>query len=1094
MFQSIHKKICHFLIVVVVFLCSISAAMAQQTDGSLIGKVTDSSGHPLAAASVVAIHQPSGTTYSAGADKAGSFFLPGLRIGGPYKITVTMVGKKTATMEQVIVRLGEPQQLSFVMEEEQRQLAEIVIQSTPGTHRANTFGTAQNITRTQLSSMPTVNRSLQDITRLVPQGSKDNAFAGTNFRYNNITVDGAINNDAIGFSPSAGGITGTSGAPGSSTRTNAISLDAIEDMQVYLAPYDVKIGNFTGGSINAVTRSGTNTLTGSVYVFGRNASVTGKDKAGALGKMNKDFYDYQAGVRVGFPVIKNKLFFFTNEEITRRQDPAQLMAGQQETAQILSNKDADDIRNFAIGHYGNIFDPGTAGAYNSYSRSEKYFNRLDWNVNDRNQLSVRNNTILSRAVNMDRDQMDFRFSSMAYRQVNNQSSTVAELKTNFHGGFSNSLIVGYTTIHDYRDPLSDPALPQIQIMGRTPGTTIYLGTDREAAVFNMRQRTWEITDNLTWHRGKHTLLLGTHNELYHISYGFVNSWNGRVDYLSVADFLNGNPYRVRGSYNYHNNSREYILSHPEAVFDVNMLSTYFQDEIRVTDRFRITPGLRADYSQVPHKQPLSDQVRTAYADSYFDNTYAYTPLTNISNNYLNKIQLSPRIGFRYDMTKDGQLVLRGGAGLFTGRIPLAWLGYAFYNTGINYGAYDQKADQQPFAPGSDPLKPGTNGIADFIAQNGTAVNNPKAGKTQVDVIDNNFTMPKVLRTSLALDYTTADGFKMGVEGLYTKTIRDVYFQQVNIKDDPRYNGYDAGHQMPVYSGSIDSRFSNAYELSNTSLGYRYSVTGTISRKFDAGMNMSVAYTYGQSKDAFNGIRNSMESNWQLNQALSPNNAGLAWSNFDIRHRIIVNIGYQRAWNEKWTTRLNLFVSAQSGSPFTYGIVNNSLQGVPQQVSLAYIPGEQEAIRFFRDYTDAAGTTITAEQQAAAFNTYIDENKYLNSRRGNFTERNTGRTPWNTTADLHFAQEFHFANSSRFVTFTVDIMNLTNLISSNWGRAYFSPNTFNSTASVGLTPELFPQKQNMGNYPVFRFADPGKPYAIDYFSSRVQGQLGLRYSF
>jgi len=1087
------RKIYFLLMAVAVFIGCIPAAMAQQTDGSLTGKVTDNNRSPLAGATIIAVHQPSGTTYNATADKTGNFFLAGLRVGGPYIVTVRMVGKKTASVEQVSVRLGESQQLNLVLQEEQKQLSEIEVRSAPGKPRANNYGAGQNITRAQLNSMPTASRSLQDITRLVPQGSKDNSFAGTNFRYNNITVDGAINNDAIGFSPSAGGITGTSGAPGSGTRTNAISLDAIEDMQVYLAPYDVKIGNFTGGSINAVTRSGTNTLAGSAYFFGRNAAITGKDKTGSLGKMNNDFYDYQTGIRLGLPVIKNKLFFFTNEEITSRQDPAQLMAGQPETARILSAKDAEDIRNFTIGRYGNVFDPGTAGAYNSYSRSEKYFNRLDWNVNENNQLSLRNNTVRSRAVNMDRDQMDFRFSSMAYRQVNNQSSTVAELKTKFNSGFSNSLIVGYTTIHDYRDPLSDPALPQIQIMGRTPGTTIYLGTDREAAIFNMKQRTWEITDNLTWHKGKHTLLLGTHNELYHISYGFVNSWNGRVDYLSIKDFLDGNPYRVRGSYNYNNNSRDYILSHPEAVFDVNMLSAYLQDEVRITDRFRITPGLRVDYSFVPQQQPLSEQVKTAYTDSYFGNTFTYTPLNRITNNYLNRAQVSPRIGFRYDIIANGQLVLRGGAGLFTGRIPLAWLGYAFYNTGVNYGAYDQKADQQPFAPGTDPVKPGHNGIADFIGQNGTVVNNPKAGKTQVDLVDNNFVMPKALRASLALDYLV-NGYKLGIEGIYTKTIKDVYFQQVNIKDNPRYYGYDAAHQMPVYDGTVDPRFSNAYELSNTSLGYRYSVTGTISRKFDAGWNASVAYTYGQSKDAFNGIRNSMESNWQLNQALSPNNAGLAWSNFDIRHRIIANIGYQRAWNQQWTTSVNLFVSAQSGSPFTYGIVNNSIQGLPQQVSLAYIPNQEEAVRFFQDYTAASGATVTAEQQAAAFNAYVDGNKYLSSRRGGFTERNAGRTPWNTTADLHFGQEFHFSKSSSYLTFTVDIMNFTNLLNSNWGRVYFSPNTFNSTASVGLTPELFPRKQTMGNYPVFRFADPGKPYSIDYFSSRAQGQLGVRYAF
>lgn len=1080
----------------VFLLLGTCVASAQQTDGGIKGMVLDSIAKPLQGASVIAEHIPSGTTYAAQSDKRGSFLLPNLRVGGPYKISVSYIGMEPFNQDNITVRLGDALELNITLHASTTLLHEVTVRANSSrSGRANSYGAGQNISRTQIANAPMVSRSIQDITRLVPQSTKDNSFAGTNFRYNNITVDGAISNDAIGFSPSAGGITGSSGSPGSSTRTNGISLDAIEDMQVYLAPYDVKIGNFTGGSINAVTRSGTNKVTGSVYAYGRNATITGKDKAGKIGKMDDDFHDYQAGFRVGFPIIKNKLFFFTNIEITRRQDPSQLMAGQPETAQILSKGDAETIQQETLRRYGAIFDPGTAGQFNTTTRSEKFFNRIDWNINSAHQLSIRNNTVRSRSVNMDRDQMDFRFSSMAYQQTNDQTSTVAELKSRFHKGWSNSLIVGYTTIHDYRTPLGDPTLPQVQIQGRTPGTTIYLGTDREAAIFNMKQKTWEITNNLSWHTGKHTFLLGTHNELYNINYGFVNSWNGRVDYLSIEDYLNNKPYRVRGSYRYTNNSRDYILSNPEAVFNVNLLSVYLQDEIRVTNRFRITPGLRADYTFIPEKQSVGERTKNAITDDYFGNTYYYTPLNQIRNEYLNKVQLSPRIGFRYDIKGNQQWVLRGGVGFFTGRVPMAWLGYAFYNTGINYGSYDQKADQQPFVAGTDPVRPSPTGIADFIAKNGAVIDNPLIGKTQVDVIDNNFVMPKVFRSSIALDHTTPDNYQFTVEALYTKTIKDVFFQQINVKDDPRYYGFDTHRAYPVYGGSTDASFSNVYELSNTGLGYRFSFTGSVKKQFDGGLSASAAYTYGQSKDVFNGIRNSMESNWQLNHALNPNNAGLAWSNFDIRHRIIANLGYRKAWGTKWVTNVNLFFNAQSGSPFTYGIVNNSMQGLSQQVSLAYIPTMEEAVRFFQDY-ETGGQMVTAAQQATAFNNYIDKNKYLSGRRGRYTERNTGRTPWNTSADLHFAQEFYFSKSpgGNFITFTIDIMNVTNLISSSWGRVYFSPNTFNSTASVGLTPTLFPPKQTPGNYPQFTFSDPGKPYSIDYFSSRAQGQIGLRYSF
>ncbi|RYF26746.1 MAG: TonB-dependent receptor [Flavobacteriales bacterium] len=1079
----------------VVMLCGLLLAslcgMAQETSGSLIGQVKDAKGLGVPGASVVAIHTPTGTRYGISADADGRYFLNNLRIGTGYTVTASLTGMKNELRENVDVRLGGSQRLDFVLQESTQTLATVVVAGKASQkNKADSYGAGKNISAEQVKNMPTINRSLTDITRLTPQGSRDNSFGGTNFRYNNVTIDGAVNNDAIGFSPSLGGQTGTSGMNGSSTRTNPVSLDAIEDMQVYLAPFDVKIGNFTGGSVNAVTRSGTNKVSGSVYGFGRNAALTGKDRVGTLGKMNSDFQDYQAGFRIGFPIIKNKLFFFSNEEITNRQDPTQLLVGSKETSHIFSVADAQSIENTVKSRYGGIFDAGTAGVYTNWSKSQKFFNRLDWNINDQHQLAIRNNTIFSKATHMDRDQQDFRFSSMAFQQENNQTSTVAELKSRFSNQLSGNLVVGFTNVNDSRNPLSDPTLPQVQIMGRTPGTTIYLGTDREASIFDMKQQTWEFTANLNYTKGRHKFLVGTHNELYNIKYGFANAWNGRVDYQSIEDFTNNNPYRVRGSYNYSDNSRAYLLANPAADFNVNMYSLYVQDEIRISDKLRITPGLRADLVHLPSMPALSDKVRDIIDDPNFGNTYNYTPLNRINNKFLNKAQLSPRLGFRYDALGNQKLIVRGGVGMFTGRIPFAWLAYAYYNTGNSFGAIDQRADQQPFLPGSDPIKPSPNGIAGFVAQNGTVIDNPNSGRTQIDLVDNGFTMPQVLRGSLGIDYETNDNWRFTLEGMYTKSLKDVLFQQLNTKDNPLYYGYDKEKQQPVYSGTVDPRFSNVYLLSNTKEGYRYSVTGTIAKTFVKALNVSASYTYGQSKDLSNGVRNSMESNWQLNQALVPNNPSLSYSNFDIRHRIVSSISYNHDWKKAGRTNISLFFSAQSGSPFSYGIVNGSIQGLPQQVSLAYIPLRDEALRYFKD---VAGQT--ADQQAVAFNQFIDGNEYLSSRRGMFTERNKGRTPWNVQTDLHIAHElFVNENKSQSLSFTIDVMNVANLISKSWGVQYFSPNTFNSTSSMGLTPTLFPPQQNAGNYPVFTFSNPGQPYSIDYFGSRTQMQLGLRYSF
>jgi hypothetical protein len=354
-----------------------------------------------------------------------------------------------------------------------------------------------------------------------------------------------------------------------------------------------------------------------------------------------------------------------------------------------------------------------------------------------------------------------------------------------------------------------------------------------------------------------------------------------------------------------------------------------------------------------------------------------------------------------------------------------------------------------------------------------------------------------------VDLTDRNGFKYTLEGIYTQVVKDVMFQQVNLKDGPAafpyaYDSASYLRRQPIFSGSVDPHFANAYEMSNTSQGHRLQLTAQVSKKFDNGIHAMVAYTYGWAKDIANGIRNSMESNWQLNPALNPNNPGLANSNFDIRHRVIANISYRLGWHKSWATTFSLFGNFQSGSPFTYGFINYTVQRTPQQVSLAYIPNKGEAINFFRDQMDKSGVVVrSAAQQASEFNAFIDGNSYLKTRRGRFTERNAARTPWNNDVDFHFAQDFGIAGAhgktTHVITFSWDILNLSNLLYKKWGCVYFSPNTYNSMSSVGLVP--FAQQTISQGYPIYAdFVNPGRPYSVDYASSRWQMQMGVRYSF
>jgi hypothetical protein len=1105
--QTQMKKL-YLLVLTGLILLVTGVANAQITSAVVTGKIVDQKNQPLPGVTVTAINTSTGTKYGTQSNIDGRYSIPNMNAGGPYTLTATFIGFKKEERTNINLNLGNVT-FNFQMSDAATELKAVNITGSP-----TKTGTSTSINQNQIKRLPAVNRSLQDLTRTTPQ-SANNSFQGTNFRYNNVTVDGAINNDAIGFSPSLGGQTNQSGQVGSSTRTNPISIDAIQDIQVYVAPYDIKIGNVLGGSINAVTRSGTNDISGSVYGFGRGAFGVGPNNAPALAggdgaKEPTDFHDYQMGVRLGLPIIKNKLFFFTNEELTRRQDPVISAAGTAGSAAILSLQDAKDIAKAFTAYTG--IDPGTYGNTTIFSNSNKYFNRLDWNINDKNQLTLRNNAISSTATNLERDGANFRFSGVDYTSHNNSTSTVAELKTRFTDELSNSLVLGYSNVHDFRDPNSNPALPQIEIAGRSPGTTIFMGTDREAAIFDMHQKTKELTDNLTLTSGKNAFTFGTHDEFYNITYNFVNAWNGRDAFSSIDNFTGAfnttgtpvafSPSRVRANYNYANNTRDYILANPSAKFDVNLLSLYAQDDIQATDNFKVTAGIRLDYAGVPNKQPLSPKTTGAVVDTFYGSTFTYTQPANVTNTYLNNVQINPRVSFNYDVNGDQSVIIRGGTGTFTGRVPFAWFGYAFYNNGVTYGAYDKNkivaGSATAITPGTNPVQAPTNGGLGFVNQQVPAVNTGATGPTQVDIIDNNFKMPQVWRSSLAFDFKTADQWKFTVEGIYTNVIRDLKFQQVNTTDQVSYYPYDTQHLQPIFvNKGVSPNFTNAYELSNTNQGYRYSLTGQVAKSFPFGFDANVAYTYGQSKDVTNGIRNSMESNWQLNQALNPNNPQEAFSNFDIRNRIVSTLNYRVAWgnNKNLVSNFAIFFSAQSGNPYTFGFYNLAIDGTGQQLSLAYIPKAGETIKLFSTTPNAPSAAELA--QANAFDAFVDADSYLKTRRGQFTERNAAHTPWNTDADFRFTQDFNFGGDKhkQTITFTFDIVNLTNLLNSAWGHYYYSSNTFNSTASVGLTQNVTPAFGNIATtYPTYKFTNPGLPYQVDLFASRYQMQFGLRYSF
>lgn len=1092
------------------------SSFSQETTATLNGHITDGKGAFLSGATIVIKHEPTGTVTNTQTNSKGIFYLSNLRVGGPYSITITYVGYKDLNLNDINLGLGNNPNLDINLQPSSKDLTEVVVTSS---RRVALSGLT--VGRAQLNTLPTLGRSLSDFTRLTPQ-SNNNSFAGSNFRYNNLTVDGAVNNDAIGFSNSFGGTSGggQSGAAGAGTRTNPYSLDVIQEVQVQLAPYDVKLGNFTGGSVNAVTKSGSNDFHGSVYGYGRNKTLVGKSVDGQKTGISSDFHDYQYGATLSGPIVKNKAFFIVNFEQTRRQEPTFYNAG--EPGSAVSLADATAIYNQLKTKYN--YDAGAyTGAYKIFTNSDKLFGRLDFNLNAKNTLTVRGIYTNGWGNNLERTSTNFQYGSTDFTQYTKNINVTAELKTKFSNNLNNQLNVSYIKVHEYRD--FPGALSPLMDIG---GGAIWAGTWREASIYNMKQQTFEINDNLTYTKGINKFTFGTHNEFYNLTYGFVNSWNGRWEYSNVANFLADKPGRIRGAYTIDPkfpNDRASLYNNPPNPYKVALMSAYAQDEISVSKRFKLTPGLRIDYPFLSHRIPVDKDFATA-KNNTSSLTYTNTPFNQITNKWLGKPSLSPRVGFNYDVKGNQSIVLRGGAGIFVGRMPFAWLGYAETLSGGVYNNIDFRptGGNTPNTIGGNvvvPLAINPLSLKDTI--NAHALPTANATNTrEVDVIDNNFKLPTVLRTNIAADFKFGKGYKLTLDALYTKTVYDVKFQQINIKDTVEY--YATGPtQSPVYTkGKLNSQYSNVYLLTNTKEGYRYNLTAQLSKTTNGiklgthalNLNWSAAYTYGMSKDISNGIRNSFQSNFEVNPAIVPNNPQLSYSNFDLRHRIVGTIGTNWIWNPKNTTSLTFFYSGQAGNP--YSVVYNSGGnpfGNAANANLPYIPKNQSDIRL----VDKG--TYTAAQQWTDLDQLISNDKYLSTRRGQYAERNALRTPWNHELDLKLMHEFRLSktNNQHSLQFSFDIFNVLNLINNDWGHITFVTNVNNYTVNLlnfvgynldaggnaiatpsGVTSTVPVGKPSSGYIPTFTFNKPtglnGNYYTVDPINSRWQGQLGIKYTF
>lgn len=1042
----------------IVLIASVSV-FAQVTTGALTGSVKSSAGAPLAGATIKATHVPSGTVYTTQSRTDGAYNIVNMVPGGPYKVEITYVGFSAFTQDNLTVGLGDPTRIDADMSTAGETLTTVVVTGVGAGNRRKT-GASTSISQAQIASMPTLSRSLQDYTRFTPQAN-GNSFGGVSNRFNNITIDGAVNNDVFGLA--------TSGTPGGQASTTPISLDAIQEISVVLAPFDITYGNFTGAGVNAVTRSGTNNYEGSVYYFLRNQNTIGKDPVSRV--KSGEFSDKQYGIRFGGPIIKNKLFFFANGELARRTAPTIFNAG--DAGAVLTVAQAQQIAADLKSRYN--YDVGGYDAFNAQTQSDKIFARIDWNINEKHRLVVRHNYINAFDDNISRSNTLFRFGNNTYRFNNKQNISVVELRSRFNSTVSNNLILGLHRIRDARSTYG-ALFPSIEIAQGS--ATIQLGSERSSAANELDQDIFEVTDNVKIFKGKHTITIGTHNEFFKFRNLFINNYNGRWRFASLSDFNANQPRQFDVTFS----ANKSADPRPSAEFKAAQLGFYVQDEVQFSRNFKLTYGLRVDVPKIITKPAYNKIVDSTWAGQYN---------TNITPS--GKLLWAPRVGFNYDVEGNRSVVVRGGVGIFSGRVPFVWLSNQYSNTGLLLKTTSQTDNTPNAAPFDVNNGNGFNPNVDEQSTIGSAGNS-----FEVNMIAKDFKLPQVLRFNLATDIKLPAGLNLTLEAMYSKTINNIFYQDVNltpatgIVDQAYNNGFD---KRIAFASSTNARrknptITNAILISNTNKGYTYNFGFTLNKQ-TKNIFAQVAYNYGGSTDVNSGASSTALSNWEFVQVVGdPNNAGLANSNYLMKHRITGIFSYGIDYAKHFRTSIAFFYSGSSGQAFTY-LVNGDLNSDGRFGNdLLYVPADASQIKFV-DLLNTAGNTVlyTAAQQSELFMQFIDNDPYLKKRKGMYTERNGRSTPWEHVIDARFAQDFYInvGGKKHDLQFTFDIFNLTNLLNKEWGRQYSVGNqAYNLLTTVNRTGGISPGKG-------YTFTPGQTPWSMS-FASRWQGQIGLRYTF
>ena len=1027
-----------FLVSMMMIVCH--SIMAQVTTSSMNGKVTlKGTGEQLVGATIQAVHEPSGTRYGAVTNVDGRFNIQGMRTGGPYKVTVSYVGYQTKTYTGIKLQLAEVYNLNVELSEDAALLGEVVVSATASKFAAEKTGASTNINKSQIANLPTVSRSITDITRLSPYGGKGMSFGGVDGRTANFTVDGANFNNNMGLSPSL---------PGGG---NPISIEAIEELQVVVAPYDVRQTNFIGGGVNAITKSGNNQFQGTAYVYHENENLRGdavkrQQISGAREKDQKTTY----GFTLGGPILKNKLFFFVNAEaikiptiVNRWRGSAKGIADPDNFISRTSLKDLQTVSDFVKNKYG--YDTGSYTDFPADKNNYKLLARIDWNITDQHRLALRynytknQNWISPNASSMDGgtrmsegrlSKASMAYANSMYSLDNLVHSFSFDLNSRLSENLSNQLLATYSKLDDVRGTNSSE-FPFIDIL---KDGQAYLSLGYELFTWNnaVHNNVWNVKDELTYYLGNHKIIGGLAYEYKMADNSYMRNGTGYYRYTSLDDFLNGGtPEIVNLTYGYDGEKA------PAARVRTNKYSLYAQDEWSMTDNFKLTYGLRIDNLVFDNKDLIANK---AINDLDFNGRHLDTGKWPDANWIF-----SPRVGFSWDVLGNKTLKVRGGTGLFAGNLPLVFFtnmptngGMVQYNAHINAGIAAKRGfDMTQFAGG---LVTDGEGRATHAAlyEKLASLGYPTTVKPEDGVVPSavagiasDFKMPQVWKTSIAVDYQLPIPFPTILTGelIFNKSINETSISDWSIPSVggfARFNGVD---NRPIYPTGYHTNTS-AFVLENTSRGYGWIGNITLNTQPNEWLDFTAAYTHTVSKNVTGMPGSNPESAFTYVPTVEgPNHIRLHNSQYVTPDRLMATATI----HDKSGNHYGFFYEAwRGGANYSYMTVND-INSDGYNYDALYIPtDEQVANNDFR---------FVSEDDKTRFMDYVHNNSYLKKHQGEYAEAYSLYSPWVHRIDFSYKHDFkvNIGNTKHKLQLSCDVKNLMNLFNSSWGVAkYLNP--------------------------------------------------------